>query len=171
MQNKENGTKLKRKHIGHKYLYFLSDGPSWPWTPARHPHSDRLVPTKTSRNKCYISIVGCWGARQPKHSGSSSRPPICLDPPFLPSMGSPHVHIKVPDSREGVVNHQATYNPAKIWTLFVRIISTIRFVLRPCLLDLEGLWTIRTDKPPWGYNRISPMLGLVMLVHGLSTCK
>ena len=45
---KKNGTKLKRKHIGHKYRYFSSDRPSWPWTPGRHLICDQPVPTNSS---------------------------------------------------------------------------------------------------------------------------
>ena len=44
-------------------------------------------------------------------------------------------------------------------------------MLRPCLLHLKGLRTERTDKPPRGYDRICPMLCLVVIVHGLSTGK
>ena len=81
-------------------------------------------------------------------------------------MGVPHVHTQVMNSDEGVVCHHTSYNPAIVGTFPIRVSTTIWFVLSPCLFDLKNFSTKGTNKPTWGHNRVSPMLGLVMFVHG-----
>ena len=72
---------------------------------------------------------------------------------------------------KGWSGHGTPSNPTKIRTLLVRIISTIWLVLTPCLFDLETFVTKWTNESAFRHHQISPMLGLVVLVHGLSTSK
>ena len=70
-----------------------------------------------------------------------------------------------------MVCRHTSSDPTKIRPLSVRIISTIWLVLCPCLFDLKLFATKWAFKTAWWHHRISPMLGLVVVVHGLSTSK
>ena len=94
-----------------------------------------------------------------------------LHPSLLPPMNGCHMVIKVMNPGEGMVCHSTSSDPTKIRPLSVRVISTIWLVLTPCLFDLKLFATKWAYKSAWRHHRISPMLGLVVLVHGLSTSK
>ena len=92
-------------------------------------------------------------------------------PSLLPPMNGCHMTIKVTNPGEGMVCHRTSSDPTKRRPLSVRVISTIWLVLTPCLFDLKTFATKWANKSAWRHHRISPMLGLVVLVHGLSTSK
>ena len=92
-------------------------------------------------------------------------------PSLLPPMNSRHMTIKVTDPGEGMVCHGTSGDPTKIRPFSVRVISTIWLVLTPCLFDPKTFATKWAYKSTLRHYRISPMLGLVVLVHGLSTSK
>ena len=94
-----------------------------------------------------------------------------LHPSLLPPMNDHHMTIKVTNPGEGMVCHGTSSDPTKIRPFSVRVISTIWLVLTPCLFDLKTFATKWANKSAWRHHRISPMLGLVVLVHGLSTSK
>ena len=94
-----------------------------------------------------------------------------LDPSLLPPMDACHMHIKITYPGEGMVGHQTPSDTTKIWTFLVRVSSTIWLVLTLCLFDLKAFVTKWAYKSAWRHHRIGPMLGLVVLVHGLSTSK
>ena len=94
-----------------------------------------------------------------------------LDPSLLPAMDARHMHIKITYPSEVMVGHRTPSYPTKIWPFSVRVISTIWLVLTPCLFDLKAFATKWAKKSAWRHHRIGPMLGLVVLVHGLSTSK
>ena len=93
------------------------------------------------------------------------------DPSLLPPMDAHHMHIQIPHTGEGMVGHRTPSNPAIVWTFPIRVLSTIWLVLTPCLFYLKGFATKWANKPAWRNHRISPMLGLVVFMHGLSTSK
>ena len=137
------------------------------------PNGDRPMPTKslsTETQHHEVPIVDRLTGRVPKHSTSASRS-VILHLPLLPPMNSRHMVIQVANPGEGMICHRTPSNPTKIRTLSVRIISTIWLVLTPCLFDLETFVTEWTNESTFRNHRICPMLGLVVVTHGLSTSK
>ena len=90
---------------------------------------------------------------------------------LLPAMDVRHMHIQIPHMGERMIGHWTPSNPAIVWTFPIRVLSTIWLVLTPCHFYLKGFPTKRANKTAWGNHRISPMLGLVVLMHGVSTSK
>ena len=86
-------------------------------------------------------------------------------------MGIWQVNIQVPHTRKGMVTHRTPYHPAEVGALLVRILTAVGLVLRPCLLHSEGFGAEWAYKPTFWHYRVSSMLSLVVLVHGLNTRK
>ena len=158
------------KHIGHicirQATVALNTQPS--------PSGDRLVPTKPLNTNFsgtinpYCGLLD-WSCTKRQWISMPIRDVLC--PSLLPPMNDHHMIIKVTNPGKGMVCHHTSSDPTKIRPFLVRVISTIWLVLTPCLFDLKTFATKWANKSAWRHRRISPMLGLVVLVHGLSTSK
>ena len=126
------GTELKRKHIGHKYLYYCLTGHhGLEHQAVTHAVTDWCPPNLSipTLARCSMPYCGSFGGSSTTRLWVVHPTTNSSNPPFFPAVGVRHVNIQIPHMREGMISHRTPSYPAKVGTFPIRVSTTIWLVL------------------------------------------